>query len=331
MYLSINVIMITALNFYCLTMEEMDIFNEKSGGNMTEYSLMLSVQNKNKASPAIRDRIFCFRGQQVMIDRDIAELYQIETKVLNQTVKRNIERFPDTFRFQLNDHEKNELVTYCDRLAVLKHSAYNPYVYSEQGVSMLSAVLKSKIAVHISIQIMKTFVELRKWQSANHHFLQRMDHLENRQICIENKFDEVLKAFDHKGAVPEQGIFFGGQVFDAFIFVSDLIRSAKHSIVLVDNYIDEQVLKILSKKKIDVEVLIVTAYDGPYLDLAVKRFNEQFSGLKIRIFKHSHDRFLIIDNKEVYHIGASLKDLGKKCFAFSKLKIPPERLLNEFL
>ena len=191
----------------------------------------------------IQNMIFNIRGFQVMIDRDIAELYQVETKVLNQSVKRNSDRFPKEFRFQLNDREKNELVTNCDRLNSIKHASSNPYV------SMLSAVLKSNIAVKISIQIIKAFVELRKYHIENWNILSRLNYLEDRQIFVEKRFDETLKAFEGKKNLPKQGIFFDGQVFDAFVFATDLIKSADHSITLIDNYIDEQVLTLLSKKK----------------------------------------------------------------------------------
>ena len=296
---------------------------------MTEIADNFTIQNGCDTSFNIPSMIFFFRGQQVMIDRDLADLYQVETKALNQAVKRNIDRFPEEFRFQLKDNEKNELVTHCDRLNTLKHASSNPFVYTEQGVSMLSAVLKSSIAIKISIQIIKAFVELRKSHADNWNILYRLNHLENRQISVENRFDKVLKAFKNTRAIPRQGIFFDGQVFDAFVFVTNLIQSADSSIILIDNYIDERVLSLMSKKKQKVRVSILTLASNPHLDLAVKHFNEQFSGLDVRIFKRSHDRFLIIDEKEVYHIGASLKDLGKKWFAFSKLQIPPKMILDQ--
>ncbi len=171
--------------------------------------------------PDIQNMIFTIRKKQVMIDRDIANLYQLETKILNQSVKRNIERFPMEFRFQLNDEEKNELVTNCDRLNTIKHNTSNPFVFTEQGVSMLSAVLKSDIAIKISVQIMKAFIELRKNYSNNWNMLRRLNNIESRQISIENRFDEVLKAFKNSNNLPQQGIFFDGQVFDAFIFATD--------------------------------------------------------------------------------------------------------------
>ena len=277
----------------------------------------------------MQNMIFILRGRQVMIDRDIASLYQVETKVLNQAVKRNIDRFPKEFRFQLNDKEKNQLVTNCDRLNSIKHNTINPYAFTEQGVSMLSAILKSPIAIRISVQIMKAFVELRKYHADNCNILKRLDHIEHRHFIMEKKFDEILEAFYDEKKLPDQGIFFDGQVFEAFVFVSDLIKSAEHSIILIDNYVDEQVLALLSKKKNAVRVLIYTHKISDHLKLAIKHFNEQFPTLKIKPFKRSHDRFLIIDEKEVYHIGASLKDLGKKWFAFSKLDIIPSVILNE--
>jgi hypothetical protein len=264
-----------------------------------------------------------------MIDRDLAELYQVETKALNQAVKRNIDRFPEEFHFKLNDKEKNELVTNCDRLNTLKHTSSNPYAFTEQGVSMLSAVLKSSIAVKISIQIIKAFVELRKYYTGNWNILKRLNHVENRQISVEKRFNEVLKAFKGKNDLPQQGVFFDGQVFDAFVFITDLIKSADHSITLIDNYIDEQVLTLLSKKKKAVSVTIYTSKVSKHLELSARHFNEQFPNLKINTFKRSHDRFLIIDEKDIYHIGASIKDLGKKWFAFSKLSLEPKIILDQ--
>jgi len=267
----------------------------------------------------IESQIFTIRGLQVMIDRDLAEMYQVETKVLNQAVKRNSERFPIQFRFQLTENEKIELVTICDRFDSLKHSSSNPNVFTEQGVAMLSAVLRSKIAVQISIQIINAFVEMRKFIANHYGLLQRMDGIERKQLETDQKFEQVFKALESKNAIPNQGIFFEGQVFDAYELASKIIRSAKISIVLIDNYIDETTLTHLSKKAKTVKVLLLTKTMSNKLTLDVKKANEQYGNFEIRVFASSHDRFIIIDNSDVYHLGASLKDLGKKWFAFSKM------------
>ena len=267
----------------------------------------------------IESQIFTIRGLQVMIDRDLAEMYQVETKVLNQAVKRNSERFPIQFRFQLTENEKIELVTICDRFDSLKHSSSNPNVFTEQGVAMLSAVLRSKIAVQISIQIINAFVEMRKFIANHYGLLQRMEGIERKQIETDQKFEQVFKALESKNAIPNQGVFFDGQVFDAYELASKIIRSAKISIVLIDNYIDETTLTHLSKKTKAVKVLLLTKTMSNQLTLDVKKANEQYGNFEIRVFASSHDRFIIIDNSDVYHLGASLKDLGKKWFAFSKM------------
>lgn len=267
----------------------------------------------------IESQIFTIRGLQVMIDRDLAEMYQVETKVLNQAVKRNSERFPIQFRFQLTENEKIELVTICDRFDSLKHSSSNPNVFTEQGVAMLSAVLRSKIAVQISIQIINAFVEMRKFIANHYGLLQRMDGIERKQLETDQKFEQVFKALESKNAIPNQGVFFDGQVFDAYELASKIIRSAKISIVLIDNYIDETTLTHLSKKAKGVKALLLTKTMSNQLTLDVKKANEQYDNFELRVFASSHDRFIIIDNSDVYHLGASLKDLGKKWFAFSKM------------
>lgn len=268
----------------------------------------------------IESRIFVFRDSQIMLDRDLAEMYQVETKVLNQAVKRNIERFPQQFRFQLTDNEKMELVTNCDRFESLKHSSTNPYAFTEQGVAMLSAVLRSDVAVKVSIQIINAFVEMRKLIANHSGLLQRMDGIERKQLETDQKFEKVFKALESKDLIPTQGVFFDGQVFDAYELASKIIRSAKKNIVLIDNYIDESTLTHLSKKTKAVKVLLLTKTITKQLTLDVKNANEQYSHFELKAFTKSHDRFLIIDNTEVYHLGASLKDLGKKWFAFSKLE-----------
>jgi len=280
----------------------------------------------------IENRIFTIRGNQVMIDRDLAEMYNVETKVLNQAVKRNIERFPELFRFQLTDSEKNELVTNCDRFENLKHSSNNPYAFTEQGVAMLSAVLRSDTAIKVSIQIINAFVEMRKLIANHNGLLQRMEGVERKLLETDHKFEQLFRALENKDAIPSQGVFFDGQIFDAYELASRIIRSAKKSIVLIDNYIDENTLTHLAKKGKDVNVVILTKTINKQLQLDLKKANNQYGNFAAKTFTQSHDRFLIIDEKEVYHLGASLKDLGKKWFAFSKLEAKSvESIMNSIL
>ena len=288
----------------------------------------MSDKNQLIALNKIQNRILTIRGIQVMIDRDLAELYQVETKVLNQAVKRNIERFPESFRFQLNAAEKNELVTNCDRFENLKHSSINPCAFTEHGVSMLSAVLRSDIAVKISIQIMNAFVEMRKFIANNAGIFQRLDKVELKQIEADHKFEQIFKALESGSVMPRQGIFFDGQVFDAYKFVSDLFRTAQKSIIIIDNYIDDTVLTHLEKRNKNVKVTIFTRVLSRQMALDIKKFNEQYQPVAVKEFNNSHDRFLIIDDKTVYHFGASLKDLGRKWFAFSKFDIDAVKLLG---
>lgn len=265
----------------------------------------------------IENRIFSVRGQQVMIDRDLAEMYQVQTKVLNQAVKRNSQRFPEKFRFQLTENEKDELVTNCDRFINLKHSTALPYAFTEQGIAMLSAVLRSDIAIQVSIQIMDAFVEMRKVLTSQSNVLQRIDSLELKQLENNQKFNQIFKALEAGSPQKKQGVFFNGQTFDAYTFVANIVRQAKTSIQLIDNYIDDSVLLLFAKRNKDVSVTLYTKTITKVLQQDIKKYNQQYPNINLKKFDKAHDRFLIIDNKTVYHIGASLKDLGKKWFAFS--------------
>ena len=267
----------------------------------------------------IQSRIYTIRGVQVMLDSDLAELYGVEVRRLNEQVKRNIERFPDSFRFQLNDDE-NEILT--SQFATIeggrgKHRKYLPYVFTEQGVAMLSAVLRSETAVRTSIQIIDAFVNMRRFILSNAGVFQRLDILELKQFEADKKVEEILDAIESKEIQPKQGIFFDGQVFDAHIFVSGIFRSAKESIIIIDNYLDDGVLIHLTKRKENVKVTLLTRNISNSLAQDVKKFNRQYPTIEIREFRNAHDRFIIIDNIEIYHFGASLKDLGKRWFAFS--------------
>lgn len=298
--------------------------------------------------PEFENRIFIIRGMQVMIDSDLAEMYRVETKFLNRATKRNAERFPEAFMFQLTEEEyknlrfqfgtsKNDdslrfqIGTLKDgeslrsQFATLengrgKHRKYLPYAFTEQGVAMLSAVLKSDIAVQVSVRIMMAFVEMRKFVASNAGLFQRLDNVEHKLLETDHKFEQVFKALESKDTLPRQGVFFDGQVFDAYSFVSQLIKQASKSIILIDNYVDESVLVLLGKKKQDVTCTLLTKTVSEQLKLDAAKFNKQYPSLKIIEFDKAHDRFLIIDESEVYHLGASLKDLGKKWFAFTRLE-----------
>jgi hypothetical protein len=268
----------------------------------------------------IENKIFTIRGMQVMIDRDLAETYQVETRVLNQAVKRNIERFPSDFRFQMTVEEfeswKSQIVMSKEDKKGLRRP---PYVFTEQGVAMLSAVLRSDVAIEASIQIMKAFVNMRKFLMHNASIFQRLDQVELKQLQTDEKIERIFKALEARQPQPDKGIFFDGQIFDAYSFVVDLIKQAKNDIILIDNYIDESVLTLLSKRKAKVTATIFTKEINKTLALDLQKHNAQYPPIEIRTFSQSHDRFLIIDQQVIYHIGASLKDLGKKWFGFSRM------------
>ncbi|MBQ4438004.1 ORF6N domain-containing protein [bacterium] len=267
----------------------------------------------------IENEILVIRSQQVMLDRDLAELYGVETKRLNEQVRRNIERFPKDFCFQLNDTETKELVANCDRLNILKHSSSNPYVFTEQGVAMLASVLKSDIAVAASIVIMRVFVAMRRFLQANAGLFQRLENVEKHQFIADKRIDELFDKMDRYKIEDKQGIFFQGQIFDAYAKFESFIQCAEREIVLIDNYVDFSVLERLTKKQKDVKVTIYTDPKTKLSEQDIRKFNEQCPQLTLKHSTKVHDRFLIIDDNTLYHIGASLKDLGKKCFAFEVL------------
>ncbi len=277
----------------------------------------------------IKSRIYTLRDMQVMLDADLAELYKVETRVLNQAVKRNNERFPSLFMFQITEQEYKNLISQSVTSSFQWGGRRKlPFAFTEQGVAMLSGVLKSDTAVRISIQIMSAFVTMRRFLASNAQVFQRLDLVEKKQIEHDRKFEEVFDAIQSKDIKPEKGIFFDGQIFDAYKFISDLIRTAGKSIVLIDNYVDDSVLTLFSKRNKEVQVTIFTKEISKQLLLDLSKYNSQYPPIEIKEFKQSHDRFLIIDNTEVYHFGASLKDLGKKWFAFSKFGKEAFKLLD---
>lgn len=267
----------------------------------------------------IENLIMNFRNTQVIIDRDLAKLYNVDTKVLNQAVKRNIERFPKRFRFQLSPTEKQELVTNCDRFNKLKHSTSLPFAFTEQGVAMLSSVLRSDTAIKTSIRIIDAFVAMRQFVANTSHIFKRIETLEYHQLETDKRIDGIFQLMEQQETMPKQGVFFDGQIYDAYTFVADLVRSAKHQIILIDNYIDDTVLTLLDKRESTVKALIYTTQINKKLSLDIEHHNAQYTPIEVKIYKKSHDRFLMIDNN-IYLIGASIKDLGKKLFGFSLMQ-----------
>jgi len=273
----------------------------------------------------IQNKIFTIRDQQVMLDSDLAELYQVETRVLNQAVKRNIKRFPKEFMFQLTKNEyenlNNQILISQNVISSSQHGGRRkmPYVFTEQGVSMLSAVLKSDIAIEISIKIINAFVNMRRFFIQNAELFQKVNYIEQKLLEYDQNIEKVFRAIESKELKPKQGIFYNGQIFDAYIFVNNLIKSANKSIVLIDNYIDETILTLFSKNQ-KVKVTIYTKNVNKQLKLDLAKYNAQYKPIEIRKFNEAHDRFMIIDDKEIYHIGASLKDLGKKMVCFFKIQ-----------
>ena len=268
----------------------------------------------------VESKILTIRGLPVMLDRDLAELYGVETKRLNEQVRRNIERFPESFRFQITTNELSEVVANCDHLKMLKFSPVPHYAFTEQGVAMLSAILRSEKAIQVSIQIMEAFVAMRRYIMSNAQLIYRLDSVENKILEHDKKLDELFSKMEQPALEPTQGIFFQGQIFDAYAFFESIIQKVEKEIVLIDNYVDINVLQWLSKKRANVKVTIYTKAQTPLSAYDVRQFNKQYPKLEVRHTENMHDRFLIIDGQQLYHIGASLKDLGKKCFAFSLME-----------
>ncbi|MCR5622045.1 MAG: ORF6N domain-containing protein [Treponema sp.] len=292
---------------------------------------------------AIESNILTIRNQQVMIDRDLAELYGVETKALNQAVKRNIERFPDDFMFQLTKEEagdwKSQIMNSNDdisrsQIVTLKKDEdrrgqnikYLPYAFTEQGVAMLSSVLKSQTAVEVNIQIMRAFVAMRHFFQNNAQVFAEINTIKKQlldtnvhQKETDKKVEELFELIDKYNVKETQGIFFQGQIFDAYAKFESFIAQAKQEIILIDNYVDMSILERLAKKKKTVTVIIYTDPKTKLTAQDIQKFNAQYPTLTLKHTAKMHDRFMIIDQKILYHIGASLKDLGKKCFAFETL------------
>ena len=286
----------------------------------------------------IQSRIFTIRGVQVMFDRDLAVLYGVETRVLNQAVKRNADRFPSDLMFQAEASEVAAAVAKlyadqtCSRSQFVtlnkgrgQNIKYKPCAFTEHGIIMLASVLRSHEATQVSLRIVRAFVAMRKFLLANAQVFQRIESVEQRQIATEGKVNEILNRLN-VGDVPSQGVFYNGQLWDARALVLSLISRAKRSLILIDNWVTAATLDLFAKKRTGVKVTVITSEHfkkGVPKHLIspadIATFNAQYPKLAVRYNETFHDRFLIVDDKELYLIGASLKDLGSKCFAFTKL------------
>ena len=295
----------------------------------------------------IENLIHVIRGKQVMLDRDLARLYGVETKALNQAVKRNMERFPEDFMFQLSKEEfenlRSQIVTSSEDEILRSQNVtsswggqrYMPYVFSENGVAMLSTVLRSQQAININIQIMRAFNAMRHFITSNAQVFQRVENIEKNILALnaskvdtDKKLEEVFRRLDDGNATPNQAVFYDGQIFDAYKFVNERIREAKKRIVLIDNYVDETVLAMLDKRGKNVTAKVYTRNISRQLSLDFEKHNAQYTPIEEEPFDRAHDRFLCIDDT-VYLIGASIKDLGKKWFGFVKLEQTTDELLSK--
>ena len=296
---------------------------------MGETTLTI-INNKD-----IKDCIYDIHGVQVMLDIDVAYFYKIETKKLNQQMRRNIERFPEDFCFKLSYAELKSLKLQSEIFAKGTYATkYNRYAYTEQGIMALSGVIKNDIAVQMSIKIVRTFISMRRFILENGETLLELAKLQNRQINFEietnNRFDEVLKLIDKKD-IPKQTTFFDGQYYDAYEFISNLIRHAKLSIIIIDSYLDNRVLTFLKNKNKDVEVYLYKSSKTKLDEDEINIFESEYGKISISIVETIHDRFLIVDRNECYSLGTSLNHAGKRTFAINKITDPDiiNALLNK--
>ena len=292
---------------------------------MEENKLLIQNEISNEK---IKNLIYTIRGKQVMLDSDVAMLYNYETKKVNQAVKRNIDRFPERFCFQLTEDELEIMWSQIVTTSKLKQNKYRskkylPYVFTEQGIAMLSGILKSEVAVQVSIKIMDAFVEMRKFINTNKNLFEKVINIENKMdkkfMKQDKKFEIIFNQLQLEENI-KQRVFFEGQIYDAYSIIIDIIKRAKKKIIIIDNYIDDSVLKMLAKKKKHVEVVILTSDKTNIQNIDIQKFNKQYPILKVSKTNKFHDRFIVIDNGEMYHLGASIKDLGKKCFGISKIE-----------
>lgn len=268
----------------------------------------------------IENKIHTIRGKQVMLDEDLAELYGVETKQINRAVKRNIDRFPSDFYFQLSD---SELMYLRYQIGTAKKDwgkkRFNPYVFTEHGVTALSGVLRSRVASNISVKVVRSFISMRRFISQNANFFQKFHQIDQKIIDHDDKLSIIFDKLESKRLTSDEGIYFDGQVYDSHKFISDLLKTAKKEIILIDNYVTEDTLTLFSD--LNLKITIYTKEISNKLQLALGKYNQQYKPIEIKQLTRSHDRYLIIDKKETYHIGASLKDLGKKWFSFSKIDV----------
>ena len=292
---------------------------------MEENKILIKNEISNEE---IKYLIYTIRGKQVMLDSDVAMLYHYETKKINQAVKRNIERFPERFCFQLTEEELEIMWSQIVTTSKLEDNKYRskkylPYVFTEQGIAMLSGILKNEIAVQVSIKIMDAFVEMRKFMNTNKTLFEKVINIENKMdkkfIEQDKKFDIIFDQLQLEENI-KQRIFFDGQIYDAYSLIIDIIKKATNKIQIIDNYVDDSVLKMLTKKKNNVEVAILTSNKSNIQNIDIQKFNKEYPLLKVAKTNKFHDRFIVIDNKEMYHLGASIKDLGKKCFGINKIE-----------
>lgn len=278
---------------------------------------------ENVSNEDIKNLIYTIRGNQVMLDSDVARLYHYETKNINKAVKRNIERFPKDFCFQLTEEEfqtlRFQFGTSKQNEEFRGGRRYLPYVFTEQGIAMLAGVLKNDIAVKVSINIIKSFIEMRKFLAVNGQLFERLTNVEYKLLEHDKKFDKVFDQLQNEENI-KQKIFFEGQIYDAYSLIIDIIKKANRKILIIDNYIDDSVLKMLTKKNEKVVVVILTSEKSNIQKIDIQKFNKEYPILKVAKTNKFHDRFIVIDNKEMYHLGASIKDLGKKCFGINKIE-----------
>ena len=314
---------------------------------------MKENENKNTLEPIndgdsspllpIESLIHMIRGQQVMLDSDLARLYGVETRRLNEQVKRNIERFPEDFLFQLTKDEISNLMSQNATSSLKSQNVISswggsrklPYAFTENGVAMLSSVLRSKTAIDVNIRIMRAFTSMRSFLMSNAHMFKRLETIEHNYLLVnrhlsehDKKFEEVLTRLDDKDSEQIEGFFFEGQIFDAYTLISDLIRKATARIILIDNYVDDRILKVLTKRKEGVSATIYTDPRHSQISNDLRRHNAQYPRIEVRNCTNVHDRFLIVDNT-VYFIGGSIKDLGKKIVAFSQMQQNPNDILSK--
>ena len=296
---------------------------------MENENLIIKDDGSNEE---IKNLIYTIRGKQVMLDSDVARLFNYATKDLNRNVKNNIERFPEYYCFQLTEEEYKSLrckIFTLNENGRGQHRKYLPYIFTEYGITMLAGLLKSDIAVNVSIKIVNTFIEMRKFLIQNGQIFERLTNIEYKLLEHDKKFNEVFNQLQVEENI-KQKIFFEGQIYDAYSLIIDIIKKANKKILIIDNYIDDSVLKMLTKKNNNVEVVILTSDKSNIQQIDIQKFNKEYPILKVAKTNKFHDRFIIIDNEEMYHLGASIKDLGKKCFGINKIEDVEimEKILN---